>query len=361
VDTRDLADIKEFLEKTAVQIDGKIEEYIPRSYSEDSLAFKLNPPTYVPDLEAMNEAIAKPIWELLDRGGKRWRPALFLLILEALGGDPEKWSDFAVIPEVVHDGTLIVDDIEDASELRRGKPCTHKIFGIDVALNVSDALFFLPMLVLIKNRNLMPLERANKIYEIFVQEMTSLSFGQAMDIAWHRGLVSHDVTEEQYLQMCLYKTGTLARMAAKIAAVLAGAENEVVDEMGRFAEFIGVSFQIQDDVLDIVGAEFAKGKGGLGGDITEGKRSLMVIHALRRADPFDKRRLISILDAHTTDGDLRQEAISILNKYGSVEYAKSVAERLKRETIDKVDKMIPPSKAKDRLIALANYLIERNI
>jgi len=358
---RNYADIEEFLEKTAKLIDQKIEEYMPRSYGGDSLVFKLNPPRYKPDLEALNKAISEPTWEFLERGGKRWRPMLFLLVLEALGGDPEKNFDFAIIPEVIHNGTLIADDVEDASELRRGKPCTYELFGLDVAVNVSDALFFLPMLVLIKNKDIIPPERANRIYEIFVQEMINLSFGQAIDIAWHKGLTSHDVTEEEYLQMCMYKTGTLARMAARMAAVLAGADDEVVEEMGRFAESIGVSFQIQDDILDIVGEEFAKGKGGLGMDITEGKRSLMVIHALRRANPYDEKRLLSILDMHTRDENLRGEAISIIKKYGSVEYARKAAEKLKRESLKEVDKILPPSKAKDKLITLANYLVERKI
>jgi len=357
----DDADIEQLLEKTAKRIDQKIEEYIPRSYRRDSLIFRLNPPRYEPDLEALNKAISEPTWEFLDRGGKRWRPVLFLLVLEALGGDPEKYFDFALISEIIHNGTLIADDIEDSSEFRRGKPCTYKMFGLDVAVNVSDSLFFLPMSVLIKNKHMVPLDKASKLYEIFVQEMTNLSFGQAMDIAWHKGLASHDVTEDQYLQMCVYKTGTLARMAARMAAVLAGADDEVVEKMGRFAECIGVSFQIRDDILDVVGEEFARGKGGLGMDITEGKRSLMIIHALRRADADDKKRLTSILMMHTADENLRKEAINIIKKYGSVNYAKKVAEKLKRESLNEAEKILPPSKSKDRLIALANYLVERKM
>ena len=357
----DAADIEEFLEKTAGLIDQKIEEYIPRKYEGDAVVFELNPPRYNPDLEALDKAISDPIWEFLDRGGKRWRPALFLLVLEALGGDSGSYLDFAIIPEVIHNGTLMADDVEDSSELRRGKPCTYKLFGLDIAVNVSDALFFLPMLALKRNRKKIPEERLSKLYGIFVQEMISLSFGQAVDIAWHRGLVSHEVTEEQYLQMCMYKTGTLARMAAKMAAVLAGADEHVVKMMGRFAESIGVSFQVQDDILDIVGVEFAKGKGGQGMDITEGKRSLMVIHALRRANPKHKSRLLAILGMHTQDERLRREAINIIRKYDSVEYAKDVAERLMRESLNEVDKILHPSKAKEMLMALANYLIERKM
>lgn len=357
----DVTDVKEFLEKTARLIDRKIEEYIPRKYSDDSVVFKLNPPRYKPDLEALDKAISEPIWEFLDRGGKRWRPGLFLLTLEALGGDAEKCLDFAIIPELIHNGTLMADDVEDSSELRRGKPCTYKLFGLDVAVNVSDALFFLPMLVSIRNREKVSHERLNKVYEIFVQEMTNLSFGQAMDIAWHRGLVSHEVAEEQYLQMCMYKTGTLARMAARMAAVLAGADDNVIEKMGKFAESIGVSFQIQDDILDVIGVEFARGKGGLGTDITEGKRSLMVIHALGKAEPEDAKRLLTILGMRTSDEKLRREAIDIIRKHGSIEYAENVAERLMRESLGGLDNVLSPSKAKGMLIALANYLIERKI
>jgi len=357
----DVTDVKDFLEKTAEIIDKKIEEYIPRKYEYNAIVFKLNPPRYKPDLEALDKAISEPIWEFLDRGGKRWRPALFLLILEALGGDSGKYLDFAIIPEVIHNGTLMADDIEDSSELRRGKPCTYRLFGVDIAVNVSDALFFLPMLVLIKKRDEVSPEKLNKLHEIFIQEMINLSFGQAIDIAWHRGLVSHEITEEQYLQMCMYKTGTLARMAARMAAVLADADDGVVEKMGRFAESIGVSFQIQDDILDVIGVEFAKGKGGLGMDITEGKRSLMVIHTLRMASPEDRERLLTILDMHTRDEKLRMEAINIIKKYGSIEHAKKVAEKLLRESLDDVNRILPPSKAKDLLIGLTKYLIERKI
>ncbi len=113
-----------FLEEKAPLIDRAIEKYIPRKITEDSVVFKIIPPMYSHNLETLNKAIAEPIWEILDRGGKRWRPALFLLICEILGRNSDDYLDFAIIPEVVHNGTLIVDDIEDSSELRRGKPCT---------------------------------------------------------------------------------------------------------------------------------------------------------------------------------------------------------------------------------------------
>lgn len=357
----DELDIKEYLEKIAKQIDRKIEEFLPRDLEENSQVFNLIPPRYKPDFKALNKAISEPIWEFLDRGGKRWRSALFLLVLEALGGDPEKYFDFSIIPEVIHNGTIIADDIEDGSDLRRGKPCINRLFGLDIAVNLSDALLFLPMLVLFKNRDLISQERANRIYEIFIQEMINLSFGQAIDICWHKDLIGHDLTEEQYFQMCMYKSGSLARMAAKITAVLAKTKDEVYESLERFAEFIGVSFQIQDDILDIVGEEFSKGKGGLGMDITEGKKSLLVIRALNEADSNDKKRLISILSMHTHDKKLIDEAICILKKYGTVDYAKKVVKKWKCKSLDEIDKILSPSKAKNMLIALVNYLVERKL
>ncbi len=91
--------------------------------------------------------------------------------------------------------------------------------------------------------------------------------------------------------MCAYKTGTLARMAAKMASVLAGGTRELTDKLGRFAESLGVAFQIQDDVLDLTGKEFAKNKGGVGQDITEGKRTIIILYALKKASSSDKKRL----------------------------------------------------------------------
>jgi geranylgeranyl pyrophosphate synthase len=354
--------IEKLLEEKAPLINKAIEKYIPRIFSKKALIFKLNPPRYSYNIEAINKAVAEPVWEFLDRGGKRWRPTLFLLICEALGKNPEDFIDYAIIPEVVHNGTLMIDDIEDTSEYRRGKPCTYKIYGLDVAINAGNAMYYLPLLPLMENREKIGAEKLAKIYEIYVQEMISLSLGQAMDIAWHKGLANADeIDEEDYLQMCAYKTGTLARMAAKIAAVLADANDELVEKLGRFAESIGVAFQIQDDILDLTGEEFAVKKGGRGQDITEGKRTLMVIHTLKVANPKDRKRLIEILKMHTSDQKLRDEAIAIMQKYSSIEYAKNFAREIVKKSWKDLERLLPESEAKEKLNAFAQFLIERKI
>jgi geranylgeranyl diphosphate synthase type I len=355
-------DITKFLQEIVPLINKAIEKYIPREFTDDSILFKVNPPKFSSNLEALNKGVAEPIWEILDRGGKRWRPALFLLICEALGENAENCLDFAIIPEVVHNGTLMVDDIEDNSELRRGKPCSYKIYGVDIAVNAGNAMYYLPLLPLMEKKTQVPAEKLRDIYEVYVQEMINLSLGQAMDITWHRGIANaNNLNEGDYLQMCAYKTGTLARMSAKISAVLAGASREQVEKLGRFAESIGIAFQMKDDVLDLIGKEFAEKKGGVGQDITEGKRTLMVIHTLKNAVNADSDRLIQILNMHTSDQTLRDEAIGIMEKYGAIEHVKRTATRIVEESWSEVDKLLSESEAKKKLKAFAEFLIKRNI
>ncbi len=353
--------VKEYLMRKKPIIDAVIKKYIPEELTEKDLEFIFGKPRYKYNLEASNEAIAKPIWDFLNRGGKRWRPALFLLVAETLGGDPEKLMDFVVIPEIIHNATLVHDDIEDRSELRRGKPCMHKIFGEDIAINVGDAMLFLPLLPLSKNKDSFSDKIIANAYEICCQEMMNLCFGQAMDIWWHNGKGTADnVTEQEYLQMCAYKTGTLARMSARLAVVLSGGSKEQEDAMGKIAETIGVAFQIQDDILSASGTEFQKKK-GYGDDITEGKRTLIVIHALQNASEEDRKRLIEILNMHTTEHELIKEALDLLHKYDSVKYAKEFARKLMKDAWSEAEALLPQTEAKKKLEAFVNYLVEREI
>ncbi len=350
--------LMEKLREYASLVDKAIERYIPRVFDEGFVRWACGEPRYAYDTEALTESIARPFWDLLDRGGKRWRPFLMLVVYEAISGrDAREILDFAIIPEVIHNGTLIVDDVEDDSELRRGKPCIHRIYGTDIAINTGNTMYYLPLMLVLRSEELGE-EVKNRIYEMYIQEMVRLSFGQAMDIAWHRGIRGAEVTEEQYLQMCAYKTGTLARLAAKLGAILAGAEEWQVESMGRFAEAIGVAFQIQDDILNIAGDPEKYGK-EWGGDITEGKRTLMVIYTLRRASEADRKRLLEILDMHTRDLELIKEAVGIMRKYGAIDYARRVAEEMVRDAWSEVDKWLRPSEAKETLRELAMFLVER--
>ncbi len=354
-----MVDIKKLLEGQKQEIDKKIEEYIPKKLTRETLEQTCGKPRYAYDVDTASKAVNEPIWDLLSRGGKRWRPGLFLLANEAFGGDPKTIFDFVVIPEVVHSGTLLIDDCEDDSSLRRGKPCIHKIYGVDVAINAGNAMYYLPLLSLMKARGKFPDSMLLKAYEIYSQEMINISYGQGMDIWWHKGK-KYEVSEAEYLQMCAYKTGTLARMSAKLGALFAGASNKQLEAIGKFAESIGVAFQIQDDILNLVGEEFAKGK-GVGEDIHEGKRTLIVIHCLSKADKKDAMRLREILSMRPTDQKVIDEAIAIILKYGSIEYAAQRAKEVVGGAWQEVEPQLKPSNAKDALKAFADYLVERKI
>ncbi|MBI5226692.1 polyprenyl synthetase family protein [Candidatus Micrarchaeota archaeon] len=353
-------DIQKKLAQIRPKIDAAIETYVPRTLDSRRAEFLLGSARYEYDLKAGQTAIHDPIWDLLDRGGKRWRPALMLWAADAVAGPKtaEKLFDFAAIVEVVHNGTLVADDLEDDSLTRRGKPCLHRIYGVDVAVNAGNSMYFLPLLSLAKKK-IVPDSVLVKAYEVYIQEMVNLSYGQAFDIAWHHGHAD-SVTEDQYLQMCAYKTGTLARMAAKLGAILAQADAKTVDAFGEFAESIGIAFQIQDDTLNLVSKPDEYGK-DVGEDITEGKRSLLVIHALSKLNSPEKKELLSILNSHTREQKQINRAIALVQRTGAFEYAQAKARHLVDLAWKKLEPHLKASEAKDTLEALAWYAVERKV
>lgn len=309
------------------------------------------------DVASLTKSISEPVWDFLSRGGKRWRPLLMLVCGEAVGGNPEKILPFTVIPELIHNGTLIVDDIEDNSDLRRGKPVLHKIFGVDISVNAGNALYVLPFAA-IRNSSL-PAETKVKAYEIISTQLIKCHLGQATDIYWHGGKSGHIPSEDEYLQMCANKTGSVASMAAQLGALLGGGSDEQTEKLGRFAEAAGVAFQIQDDILNIEGAA-GIGK-EFGDDISEGKRTLLVIHTLKVAPENERQRLLEILNMHTKDEKLLKEAISVIKKSDSIAYAENVARQITEKAWHEIDAMLPESAAKKQLCELADLMLSRKI
>jgi geranylgeranyl pyrophosphate synthase len=316
-------------------------------------------PSYEFDLKAATGSVNEPVWNLLDRGGKRWRPALTMIVAGCLGKEPSDFSDIAAASEIIHNGTLMVDDIEDDSKVRRGKPCTHVKYGIDIAVNAGNAMYYLSMLPFLRNAGKYGKTELLLAYDVYIEEMIRLSYGQGTDIFWHHGK-SNDITEDQYLQMCAFKTGTIARLAAKWGAIFAEGSGAQVDAAGRFAESIGVAFQIQDDILNLLGEEGKYGKDP-GGDISEGKRTLLVIYALKKSPKEDAKKLKTILDSHTGDKKKIDQAIAIIQKSGAFEHADSVAKKIVAKAWDDFDTTFPSSKHKEVLRLLADFTINRSV
>jgi len=262
---------------------------------------------------------------------------------------------------MAHNGTLIVDDVEDDSKQRRGKPCVHLIYGVDLAINAGNALYFFPLLIFkdYQDNKKVADNTLIRCYQLYTQELLNLHLGQGLDIYWHQGKKNPSINE--YLQMCAYKTGVLARLSARLGALLAGAPDQFIDHIGIFAEAIGVAFQIQDDLLNISGEEFAKQKELMGEDIHEGKRSLMVIHCLQNAPKEKADRLIEILNSKTSDPVIIKEAIDIMRASNSLEYSKQTAKDIVASAWKDIDPLLPQSDAKEKLRIFANFLIDRQI
>jgi geranylgeranyl pyrophosphate synthase len=347
--------VEKLIDERRDKIEKAVEKYFPRDINLDHMIFTCGKPTYEYDIESAQEGIHKPGRDLIDRGGKRWRPVLMMLIIDALGNNSDDFLDFIVIPEIIHNGTLIIDDIEDNSYLRRGRPTIHQIYGTDIAINAGNAMYYIPLLSLIKQRKKFSAELLANIYEIYAQEMINIAYGQGADVYWHKGKM-RDISVEKYLQMAAYKTGTLARMSAKIGAKLAGANNNLVKLVGDFSESIAVAFQIQDDILNLqemVGKEF-------GEDIKEGKQSLMVIRALQQLPIKESKRLIVLLDKHTDDPVLIKEAIDIIKSTDAFEFSKNIASNLVKDSWKNLEDNLSESEAKNNLRMLANFLIQRS-
>jgi len=341
---------EEYLKSKAEFVDTKLKEFLPRKIDENWI--KENLPYCEKNVKIINNLI-EPVWSLLERGGKRWRPILMLLCCDVVNGG-SKVEELIPLVEIIHNGTLMVDDVEDNSELRRGKPCIHKIYGTNVAINTGNMMYYLPYLIIKK----IDLDKKTKlaIYELVYEEMLNISIGQGMDIYWGNG--GEEISEELYLKMCALKTGTLSRMSAELGALLGNANKKQIKALGKFAESMGVAFQIQDDILNIISKNLGK---EFGEDITEGKKTLMVIKVLEKGKEQDRKRLLEILKLKTKDKKLINEATLILKKYRAIDYAKNKARRIVKDAWKKVDFCIKESESKDKLKLFADFLINREV
>jgi geranylgeranyl pyrophosphate synthase len=335
-------------------IDKTIERYVPRKFSENSFLFKTFLPRYVCDSEALTKTVAEPFWEFLDLGGKRFRSALFLLVCEALGKNSEELVDFAVIPEIIHNGMMIVEDVECLYDHRRGKPCIYKVYGLDIAINSGNTMYYLSLLPLLENRSRIGPDKTLEIYDIYLEEMTNLSLGQAMDMEWHRRLIKGEImTENDYLQVLSFKMGSLARMAARMAGILCEAEQGLSEKLARFAESMFIVFQFKIDLMDLTEWTTITWK-----DAAEAMSNIAVIHTLQQGSDSDKKGLLQILKAHTT-GNLgsKGKVRAILERCGSIEYSKGLAQSMVKESWRSVAQQLPPSEAKRKLDAFVKSLI----
>lgn len=282
----------------------------------------------VPDREPKRH-LYDPVQSQLSREGKGIRPALCLATCRAFGGDDTRALPSAAALELLHNAFLVHDDIEDDSEFRRDSPTLHKQYGVPIAVNVGDAINALSVRLLKRNLSVLGPELAARVFDEFDHMSLETIEGQAMELGWIR---DNDVntTEQDYLLMVLKKTGWYSFIhPARIGALIADPDRSDLDAFNRFGYFLGTAFQIQDDVLNLVGDRKKYGK-EIGGDLLEGKRTLILTHLFAHASKAEHGRLRAFLEkprVERTPTDLAW-IYELLERYGSIEYARSAAREL---------------------------------
>ena len=234
--------------------------------------------------------------DYVSRKAKGLRPGLCIAVCRALGGALEEVTPSAAVVELFHNAFLIHDDIEDGSEERRGGPALHQSYGTPIALNVGDGLLALSLRPLLENTELLGLSRTLQILEIVVRMVTESFEGQAIELRWIED-GEWDLADGDYEEMVRKKTCCYSFVApAEIGAVVAKADLSLRRKLIDCMYSLGMAFQIQDDLLNLSDDTQAYGK-EINGDLWEGKRTLMLLHALREANNDERDRAHEILAA----------------------------------------------------------------
>lgn len=259
------------------------------------------------------------------RGGKMLRSSLCIAMACATGGTVEDAVASAVSIEFLHNALLVHDDIEDASDERRGTPTLHAMHGVPLAINAGDATALLSLGPLKDNAHRLGLATALRIFEETERMAWESAEGQALELGWQRDNRT-DIGDEDYLQMVLQKTCWLAAIHPLRVGCLIGAHGRLpLDPLIRLGFFFGAAFQIQDDLLNLYpGPGYGKEANG---DLLEGKRTLMIIHALRHATARERRRLAAFLAeprAQRSAADV-EWVRGLLERTGGIEHARTVA------------------------------------
>lgn len=294
-----------------------------------------------------------PLADYTANGGKRHRPLICMLACEAVGGNPELATRAGAAIEHFHTAALIHDDIEDGAETRRGEPAMHIKIGTALAINAGDLALSLVTGSVVSDDSLDDETKIRVLRELI--DMTTRTIeGQALDIGWAQA-GRFDISVSDYLGMATRKTAYYSGgMPLAVGAIIGGASSETVEVLRAFGMAAGLAFQIQDDIINLVGADKSK---DFRIDITEGKRTLVAVHAL--ANAADAPRLRAILEMHTADRALMDEAVDIMERAGSVEYARAYALDLVNVAKDELESALPKSKAKSLLLGMADFFIAR--
>ena len=248
------------------------------------------------------EGLYEPIEYVLSMGGKRLRPTLLLMTYGLYKDDINHATPAAVGIETYHNHTLLHDDLMDHADMRRGKPTVHKKWNDNTAVLSGDTMLIMAF------RHIMQCQcqHQTEALDLFARTAQEICEGQQYDVNFE---TRTDVTEDEYIEMIRLKTSVLLACATKMGALLAGAPETDAEVLYRFAERVGLAFQLQDDYLDVYGDPAVFGK-KIGGDILCGKKTYLLINAYQRADEATKAQLLTLIGNNSMEAEAKIKAVT---------------------------------------------------
>ena len=283
-------------------------------------------------------------------GGKRVRPLLALLVCRAVGGRWQRALPAAAALEIVHNFSLVHDDIQDNSPTRRGRPALWKVYGMPLAINAGDALLTIANLAILDFSRGTPPRTVTHVARMLQQACLDLTRGQHLDLSHKQ---QRSLTVRAYWSMIDGKTAALISACAEIGAALGGAGTPAQLRYRRFGRLLGAAFQVQDDLLGIWGDEAVTGKSAAT-DLVEGKLSLPVVYALRLNGRFAREWSKPARSAKRV-ATLR----SLLEEEGAMAYATRQAKRLTNAAVAELEALHPHEPAASALNELVRRLLGR--
>ncbi len=318
---------------------------------------------FIPDKEP-RKYLYDLITDYPNRGGKGFRPGLCISTCKAFGGSANQALYSAVSLELLHNAFLIHDDVEDESISRRNKPTMHQYNNRGIAINVGDAMNVLSLYPLFMNKEKLGPSLSMKIF-LEVQHMVTESVeGQAMELGWRKDNVC-GLGDEDYLRMILKKTCWYTCIhPIRIGAIIGSQGKVKPDQFNRFGYFMGTAFQIQDDVLNLVAEENKYGK-EIGGDIIEGKRTLMLIHLLKHCNSRELKKIKEFLaiPISSRDAETAEWILQLMHHYNSLGYSRNISKYMAGAALKEfysIFSVLPASKDKAFIESLIIYMLNRD-
>ena len=303
-----------------------------------------------------------PLARFTASGGKRVRPVLCLLGAEAVGGDARRALSSGLAVELFQSAALIHDDIADESELRRGEPCLYRTEGVGLATNVGDLALTEVFEVVLADDDLDGARKLHVLDTLVRMERHTLE-GQALDLGWARD-GRWDVSTDDYLYMIDAKTAWYsAALPLYLGAVCGGGTEEAARGLLEVGRLAGIAFQLQDDLLNLVGDAAAQGK-DFRSDVTEGKRTLAVVWALEHLGAAERDELVGLLEGKVTDEGRLSRAVELIERGDGIDRCRALAhakaDAAREAAFGLAERGLITTEARDLLASMADFFIERN-